>query len=170
MRLRADFFDRPADVVALELLGKHLVHGDKSAAITATEAYFAEGDGASHLRQPRKAKRAREAFDRGPGTIYIHFIHGWHCMDLIAGNGSVLLCSVRHPKGNGPHKALSVLGIEKNLHTLRVTDSDSSLWLEDAPIVAGGLVVSPRRGVKAAADLPLRFELGDVPAAAPTTG
>ena len=159
MRLGIEFFDRAADVVAREMVGKRLVHRRKIAAITATEAYFADGDGASHLQQTQKAKRAREAFARGPGTIYIHFNHGWHCMDLIAGNGSVLLCAVALPAGKGPHKALVALGIEKDLHTVRVSDVDSPVWLEDGPLIGNGLVVGPRNGVKAASELPLRFEV-----------
>lgn len=158
MRLGVEFFARSADVVAREMLGKRIVYAGNSTAIAATEAYFSDGDGASHLQQVRKMKRASEAFSRGPGTIYIHFNHGGRCMDLIAGNGSVLLCAVALPAGNGPHKALAALGIGKEFHTVRMTDADSPIWLEEGSSGGSRCVVSPRRRVKAAFELPLRFE------------
>ena len=60
MRLTFEFFSRPAVLVAKELLGKILVHGNMRAAILETEAYLAQGDAASHVQRRRKSavKRA----------------------------------------------------------------------------------------------------------------
>lgn len=158
-RLTKDFFDRPVALVALELLGKILVRGNCRAMIMETEAYLKEGDEASHYVQ--RKPRAREAFAKGPGAVYIHPMRGYVGIDLVAADGSVLLRAIDLNKANGPGKLTRELGIGYPLHTLNVADPDCPLWLEEGK-ANGEVVVGPRFGIRkgtTATGLPLRFVL-----------
>jgi 3-methyladenine DNA glycosylase Mpg len=103
-------------------------------------------------------RRAVEAFQKGPGTIYIHYLYGWACIDLVAADGSVLVRAVDLLKANGPGKVSTALALTEELHLQNVADSSSPLWLEAA---ANACEVSraPRIGISQSIDLPLRFFL-----------
>jgi DNA-3-methyladenine glycosylase len=155
-RLAFDFFNRPAAVVARELLGKRLVHGSLAAGLVETEAYLARDDLAAHSVQGKKP--ALEALAKGPGTIYIHPMRGWVGIDLVAADGSVLLRGLDVPKVNGPAKLTTWMDITGALHTRNVTDPACPLWLEEG-MARGEIVVGPRVGISKSAGLPLRFLL-----------
>ena len=80
--LGAEFFDRAADEVAVDLIGCRLCwkHDGRSDVriITETEAYFGEHDLASHASKGR-TKRTEVMFGP-PGTLYLYFVYGMHWM------------------------------------------------------------------------------------------
>jgi DNA-3-methyladenine glycosylase len=81
--LDRDFFDRPSDQVAPDLLGRVLVHGPVAVRLTEVEAYGEPGqDPPSHTyrgRSPRNAVMFGE-----PGHVYVYFTYGMHfCANLV---------------------------------------------------------------------------------------
>ena len=89
--LEAGFYRRNADVVARELLGKHLVRtlpgGVIRARIVECEAYGGADDRASHARGGLKSPRNRSMYLEG-GHAYVFLIYGLHvCFNVV--------CSVR---------------------------------------------------------------------------
>jgi DNA-3-methyladenine glycosylase len=85
------FYDRDAQAVAPELLGKLLVDrsGDEvvAARLVEVEAYRGASDPGSHAyRGP--TRRNASMFER-PGTLYVYFIYGMHwCMNAVCGPGA----------------------------------------------------------------------------------
>ena len=80
--LEPAFFDRPADQVARDLLGKALLRriGRKQQVfmITETEAYLGPHDLACHSARGRTART--EVMFGPPGTLYIYLVYGLHWM------------------------------------------------------------------------------------------
>jgi Methylpurine-DNA glycosylase (MPG) len=76
------FFERPADVVARELLGRALVRrirGKRVAlTISETEAYLGPHDLACHVARGRTTRT--EVMYVSPSTLYIYFVYGLHWM------------------------------------------------------------------------------------------
>ena len=77
-RLDYNFFHRPCPVVAMELVGKVLVHGDKQLRISETECYCGENDTACHASKGR-TKRT-EVMYMAAGTVYVYLCYGMHWM------------------------------------------------------------------------------------------
>jgi DNA-3-methyladenine glycosylase len=142
--LAADFFARPALVVARELLGKHLVRriGAKEIAvpILETEAYVGPHDLACH---GSKGRTARTAVMFGPaGYWYVYFIYGMHWMlnavtDVEGHPAAVLVRGAG--EWNGPARLTKALRIDKSLNAASIA-RESNLWIEDR-----GLRIPPRR-------------------------
>jgi DNA-3-methyladenine glycosylase len=92
--LDRDFFDRPSDQVAPDLLGRVVVHGPVAVRLTEVEAYGEPGqDPPAHTyrgRTPRNAVMFGE-----PGHVYVYFTYGMHfCANLVCrpeGVGSAVL-------------------------------------------------------------------------------
>ena len=87
------FYLRPVQVVARDLLGRHLRHGDVELRITEVEAYAGQEDSASHCRSGRTPRNA-PMWEAG-GQVYMYFCYGVHHMLNIvtgpAGEGSAVL-------------------------------------------------------------------------------
>lgn len=86
-RLLRDFFTRPTEVVARELIGCTLVHSKNgelvSGRIVETEAYGDETDLASHAAVYRRSRT--EIMCSEPGTVYVYRSYGVHfCFNIVA--------------------------------------------------------------------------------------
>lgn len=86
--LSAEFFARPADAVARELLGAVLVStldGRVTAGrIVEAEAYLGPHDPASHAAERVGRTRRNAAMFGPPGTVYVYRIYGIHwCLNVV---------------------------------------------------------------------------------------
>jgi DNA-3-methyladenine glycosylase len=183
--LGASFYDRdPADV-ARALIGKLLLRqsDERTAAgiIVETEAYLACGDAACHAARGKTRRNA--AMFGPPGSAYVYMIHSRWCFNVVTereGTPSAVLIraleptvgvevmaarrgmSRPHELARGPARLCAALSIDRSFDGFDLTRGES-LWIEDfagqtpPPIV----VASPRIGISAACDLPLRFFAAD---------
>lgn len=175
--LGAEFFARESPVVARDLIGCVMVAGECAGRIVETEAYLGERDGASHaFRGP--TPRTQVMFGP-PGFVYVYFVYGmYHCMNFVTNEdgiaGAVLIRALepvagieimraRRPKvkrwedlASGPGKLTLAMGIgpEHNGRQLGIGAIEVRRFRETPP---ARVSVSPRIGVKACADWPLRF-------------
>lgn len=166
--LQNPFFDRPAEVVARELLGCVLCVrvGEKIERhiITETEAYVGPHDLASHASKGRTA-RTEVMFGR-PGTIYMYLVYGMYDMlNIVTGEAgypaAVLIRGVG--KWNGPGKLTKALGITRTLNGQSV-GKKVGLWVEEGETMVSSEQIesTPRIGVAYAkewAEKELRFVL-----------
>ena len=89
-RLGRAWFDRPADELAVALLGGRLVHdapeGSVGGRIVEVEAYRGPEDLAAHSSRGRTPRNSVMFGD--PGHLYVYLIYGLHhCMNVVAGPG-----------------------------------------------------------------------------------
>lgn len=171
------FFGRESPLVARDLIGCVMVAGECAARIVETEAYLGERDGASHaFRGP--TPRTRVMFGP-PGFIYVYFVYGmYHCMNFVTNEdgvaGAVLLRALeplagiermreRRPKvkrwedlASGPGKLTLAMAIGPEHNGLQLGSGTVEVrqFRKKTPTA---VFVSPRIGVKACADWPLRF-------------
>ncbi|MQA93336.1 MAG: DNA-3-methyladenine glycosylase [Streptosporangiales bacterium] len=187
------FFDRPAEVVAPELLGCVFTHvsaeGPVGVRLTEVEAYEGERDPASHAFRGRTARNA--VMFGPPGYAYVYFTYGMHfCVNLVClGEGTasavllragevvegVDLARARSRPGapvrdlaRGPARLTKALGIGRDLNGADVCGVAGPLRLY-APEPGGSATVEvgPRTGVAAAPDVPWRFALAGEPTVSP---
>jgi DNA-3-methyladenine glycosylase len=174
--LPRSFYDRPAEVVARELLGTVLVYGDAVGRIVETEAYLGLTDRAAHAWRGL-TPRTKVLFGP-PGHAYVYLIYGmYECLNLVAeGEGSpgcVLIRalepvagieSMRERRGgvrtdrelaNGPGKLTMAMGISRALNGADVTQGPLMVCEGSGESFEVG--VSPRVGIQHNADWPLRF-------------
>lgn len=166
--LSADFYARPALVVARELLGKQLVRQTGGVRIEGmiaeTEAYIGPQDLACHAA---KGHTPRTAVMFGPaGRWYVYFIYGVHWMlNVVTGDeghpAAVLFRTVG--SFNGPGKLTKAFSIDKQLNGQPALE-ESGLWIEDAglKIPRSKIRRTPRIGVDYAGEWaakPYRFVL-----------
>lgn len=182
MRLTRDFFARPPQVVAPELLGCEIssyVDGERVAVrLTEVEAYCGT-DPASHTfrgRTPRNGVMFGE-----PGHLYVYFSYGMHfCANLVSHepgeSGGVLLRAgvvtdgietarrrrgfadsrAAHHLARGPACVASCLALSTADSGRDACGADPAVEIlsptDRLPVVSG-----PRVGVSQAADVPWRF-------------
>jgi len=163
--LPQSFYARDALVVAEEILGKLICHGDVVLRITEVEAYCHGGDTANHCRFGRTTRNAPMW---GPaGHAYVYLCYGMHNMLNIVTNardeGAAVLvrscepvagiASIAARRGaltgpvalTGPGKVGAALGLDKSFsghalfrrRGLRVLDGDPP----------PGVLVAPRVGI-----------------------
>jgi DNA-3-methyladenine glycosylase len=182
--LPAAFYDRPAELVARELLGALLVSEVGGARVVAeiveTEAYVGPEDEASHAAE-RFGRTARNDAMFGPaGIAYVYLIYGMHwCLNVVTGDegfGAAVLvraCRVvegidvaraRRPRRpdrelmRGPGNLARALGVDGTLNHHPM--DRPPLWIAPGGAVPDAEVaVGPRIGITRAADWPLRFWL-----------
>jgi DNA-3-methyladenine glycosylase len=166
--LPAGFYDRPTELVAVDLLGRHLLRrtarGMQAARIVETEAYVA-GDRANHACLGPTV-RNRMMFGP-PGTLYVYRIHQVHCANAVTGHGQAVLLRAAEPweglaeAPKGPGRLCRAFGIGR-------AENGSSLI--DGPVrVAGGrgrgirVLSGPRIGIRLDTRRRLRFAIADNP-------
>lgn len=147
------FFDRPAEVVARELLGCVLcVSTDDKIErhiITETEAYVGPHDLASHSSKGRTART--EVMFQKAGTIYVYLIYGvYEMFNIVTGAedypAAVLIRGVG--KWQGPGKLTKALGITREQNG-KLLGKQAGIWVEEGSeqIAPEHITCSPRIGV-----------------------
>lgn len=134
-KLTYDFYHRPCEVVARDLVGKVLVRRvdgqELRLRITETECYCGEEDTACHASKGR-TKRT-EVMYASAGTIYVYLCYGVHWMlNLVTGQeGHPEAVLVRSCEGkyNGPGKLTKAMCITGQLN--RGSIFGEELWVED---------------------------------------
>jgi DNA-3-methyladenine glycosylase len=184
--LEPAFFARPAEVVARELLGVHLVSTmdgvETCGRIVETEAYIGPHDDASHAAE-RIGRTTRNATMFGaPGIAYVYRIYGIHwCLNVVTDAhdfpAAVLIRALEPVRGiehmrarrhasqkhlpdtalcSGPGRLAAALGITSTLDGHPL--DRAPLWLRNAaPLAPDHIATGPRVGITRAADWPLRF-------------
>ena len=130
-----EFFNRPADKVAVDLLGMTLVRKagrEFRGRIVETEAYHGSSDPGSRAKHGRKKYNA-PMFD-GAGRLFIYNVHMYWMLNVTTKPVSAVLIRAVEPvnfEGNtsGPGRLTRVLGINKELHNLPM-GRDSGIWIE----------------------------------------
>jgi DNA-3-methyladenine glycosylase len=189
--VKRSFFDRPAAVVAPELLGCVVEHdtpeGHVAVRLTEVEAYQGALDPGSHAFRgmtPRNAVMFGE-----PGHVYVYFTYGMHfCMNLVCDKvgtaAAVLLRAGEVVEGvdlasrrrgspprdlaRGPARLAVALGVGRAQYGLDACDPAGPLRVLRSSQRAGGEVLTgPRVGLSAGADTAWRFWLDGEPTVSP---
>lgn len=140
-KVSLSFFNRPALVVAKELLGCYLVtetdDGIEHFMITETEAYVGPHDLASHSSKGRTA-RTEVMYQHG-GTIYVYLVYGMHNMLNIVTDtkdypSAVLIRGVEKDGKAivGPGNVAKHLHINRNINGM-ILGKQANLWIESSP-------------------------------------
>ncbi|MGA9837649.1 MAG: DNA-3-methyladenine glycosylase [Gemmatimonadaceae bacterium] len=185
--LPARFFARDTELVARDLLGAILecrtADGVASGRIVETEAYLGEHDAACHAAAGLTARTA--PLYGPPGSAYVYFIYGMHwCVNAVTRArglpSAVLIRAVSpvaglalmrdrrgHPRRdvdltNGPAKLCDALGIDGR-HNACSLQRSPLVIRASAPVADGEVVVTPRIGIRRAADWLLRFAVAGDP-------
>lgn len=179
--LPQDFYARDTALVARELLGKILVRrisGEVARCrIVETEAYFGEGDPASHAARGRTKRNA--VMFGPPGHAYVYFNYGVHHLlnvvtEVEGTAGAVLiraveplagesLLLVNRPVANivqltsGPGKLTQALAIDLKYNGRSLSDVD--LGIIDSGADGFKIVSAGRIGISAGKDKDWRFYL-----------
>jgi DNA-3-methyladenine glycosylase len=126
MRLERDFYAQPAQDVAVQLLGAHLVRrrpdGEKAVGrIVEVEAYTGPEDLACHASKGRTART--EVMFGPPGHAYVYLIYGMHhCFNVVTGlegHAAAVLVRALEPVAGiggptqGPGRLCQALGISR---------------------------------------------------------
>jgi DNA-3-methyladenine glycosylase len=165
------FYDRDAEIVAPDLLGKLLIHRvereQRVGRIVETEAYLGPHDLAAHSS---RGKTARTGVMFGPpGYAYVYFIYGMHhCLNVVTGPGdhaSAVLLRALEPVENleaasGPGRLCRAMQIDRRLNGHDLTGGE--LFLAEPAELREPFQIAdrPRVGVDYAgewANRPLRF-------------
>jgi DNA-3-methyladenine glycosylase len=180
--LPVSFFDRPAEVVARELLGTVVISragGVRTAGVVVeTEAYLGYDDPASHGYRHRRNERNAALFG-APGSWYVYLSYGMHwCANLVCeaeGRASAVLLRALEPiegleamrarRGGvddrllcaGPGRLCQALGITRELDGSRMPRSPLTVAAPAPGSVPPDITTTPRIGITKAADWPLRF-------------
>ncbi len=186
--LPVSFFDRPADVVARELLGALVVSrigGVRTSAwIVETEAYLGYRDPASHGYLHRRNERNTALFGP-PGSWYVYLSYGIHwCANLVCeaeGTASAVLLRslepvegielMRERRGRlddrelcaGPGRLCQALGITRENLDGRMMPGSPVVVLSSPDRLPFEVHTTPRIGITKAADWPLRFTVAGNP-------
>lgn len=175
-RLRTLLALPPTDA-ARALLGQVLVRQGRwplRVRIVETEAYLGEADPAAHTFRGRTPRT--EPIWGPPGTLYVYFIYGMHyCLNLAVDRegtpGCVLIRAAEPIEGSslsplscrGPGRLCRTLGLTTRESGRHLFDERSPLTLREGPR-PDRIAVSPRVGIRKAAERPLRFFDPDSPA------
>jgi len=175
-RLTRDFFERPPEAVARDLIGVVLLHKGLGGPIVETEAYH-PADPASHSF---RGQTLRNAAMFGPaGGAYVYRIYGMHwCLNFVCLPGSAVLIRALQPefgiqemcerRGDVPARLLTS-GPGRLCDALGITGTDDGKSLLEPPfelranLTPQAVVTGPRIGITKAIAEPLRFGLEGSP-------
>ena len=153
-KLPRSFYDRDTILVARELLGKFLVHGNRIGRIVETEAYLGPHDLAAHSSRGL-TERTKVMFGP-PGFAYVYMIYGMHfCMNVVTqreGHASAVLFRAVEPVKNvsgrtqGPGLLCKAMQIDKRLNGHDLTSGDLHIAADAGPGTFT-VVKRPRIGV-----------------------
>jgi DNA-3-methyladenine glycosylase len=188
--LERAFFDRPAAVVAPDLLGCVIEHetaeGLVAVRLTEVEAYQGDLDPGSHAYRgltPRNSIMFGE-----PGYVYVYFTYGMHfCMNLVCDEvgtaAAVLLRAGEVVEGvelasrrrgspvrdlaRGPARLAVALGVGRAEYGLDACEPRGALRARPADGRQGRVLAGPRVGLSAGAETPWRFWLDGDPTVSP---
>lgn len=128
--LPISFYNRPAEVVARDLLGKRIVRvlssgSELEGIITETEAYIGTADKASHSFSGRRTKRNEIMYGEA-GKVYVYFTYGMHWLMNFVTSGvddpqAVLIRGL--DKISGPARVTKYLKIDKSFYGEDLTKS-----------------------------------------------
>jgi DNA-3-methyladenine glycosylase len=180
--LNIEFYNRPADIVAPELLGKLLVCRHKQqfcvGRIVETEAYLSQHDAACHAARGKTRKNA--SMFGAPGTAYVYMIHARWCFNAVTEPegipSAVLIRAVEPMLGiaymqqrrqreklvdltSGPAKLCQAFEINQSHDSWNLTRGQK-IWLADDPepvAIPATIVTTTRIGISLAQELPLRY-------------
>lgn len=183
--LPQSFYARDALVVAEELLGQHIHHGEVVLRITEVEAYRHPGDTANHCRMGRTPRNAPMW---GPGGhAYIYLCYGLHNMlNLVTGRdgegAAVLIRACEPVRGHeliaarrgvqplrpialtGPGKVGSALGLDTSFSGQPLFRPRGALCVREGS-APSSIVRGPRVGIGYASAedqlAPYRLAIGD---------
>ena len=186
--LPREFYDRPTELVARDLLGAvlecHARDGVASGRIVETEAYIGEHDLACHAAAGRTART--EPLYGAPGIAYVYFIYGMYwCFNAVTRSegqpSAVLIRAIEPLEGielmrarrrlrgrrdieltNGPGKLCQALGIDGSHNRLALDDSPVRI-LPGIDVPSEAVTVTPRIGISRSADWMLRWFVSDSP-------
>lgn len=171
------FYARETTLVAKDLLGKILLHGETAGRIVEVEAYLGTGDLAAH--SARGITQRTQVIFGSPGHAYVYFIYGmYECLNFVTEPpgkaGCVLIRAVEPLCGlgvmqtrragvtkieqlaNGPGKLTLALGITRDHYGVDLTLGPLVVReLRKEP--AHEITTTPRIGIRECADWPLRF-------------
>jgi DNA-3-methyladenine glycosylase len=168
--LSRDFYSRNTETVALELLGKNLVHRFAShvriGRIVEVEGYLGPHDPASHSARG-VTSRTRVMFGP-PGYAYVYLVYGiHHCMNVVTepeGHGAAVLLRALEPvygidsRTCGPGLLCRAMGIDRRLNGCDLCGE--SLFIAKVDREPFTVMRRPRVGIDYAgewAKRPLRF-------------
>jgi DNA-3-methyladenine glycosylase len=178
--LTRSFYRRDVRAVAPALLNKVLVHGRRAARIVEVEAYLGADDAASHAFRGRTARNA--VMFGPPGHLYVYFTYGMHwCANVVCSDDGVAqaallraavplagLDEMRAARGGirrdrdlcrGPARLCQALGLSREHDGADLVDGPPGgvYLLDDDVAPPAEPSVSTRIGLRAGADLPLRW-------------
>ena len=181
----------PPDELARLLLGKLLVctaDGERlTGRIVETEAYFGTGDPSAHSAAGRTART--EVLFGPPGHAYVYLIYGMYsCLNVSCEPegqaGCVLIRALEPVEGvasmavnrklragakpstltAGPGRLCQALAITRAHHNgIDLTSSASDLQIQEDDFVVPAVCITPRIGIRLAAERLLRFTVADHP-------
>jgi len=173
MILPREFYLRPVQIVARDLLGKRLIHltGNQRVGgiVVEAEAYDGEQDLACHARVGR-TERNKVMYIQG-GHAYVYFTYGVHWMlNCVTGDigypSAVLIRSIMPKEGlefikkqrpdapeklwcNGPAKLTKALAITGELNGSDLCDPKGTLFIENGVEISERMVkTTPRVGIQ----------------------
>ena len=183
------WFDRPAEVVACDLLGARLVHASSDGVvggrIVEVEAYAGPEDLAAHSARGRTARNA--VMFGSAGHLYVYLVYGLHhCLNVVAGPGdkpeAVLIRALAIDEGrelararrgdrppetrlaSGPGNVGQALGVDRSLNGVDLLTGPVQVEPRTGP--RPPILSGPRIGIAYAgpwAARPMRFWIADDP-------
>lgn len=193
--LPPEFYDRPTELVARDLLGAILEcrtrEGVASGRIVETEAYLGEHDLACHAAAGRTART--DPLYGPPGIAYVYFIYGMYwCFNAVTrseGEPSAVLVRALEPVSgielmrqrrgtrcrrdadltNGPGKLCQALGIDARHNRNPLQESPLRI-LHGREVPRQAVTITPRVGISRSAAWPLRWFVTDSPFVSKTPG